>query len=84
MNLHGWEYADLETDMGKSSLFELLAMYKAVRDLFSSKCLEQVKYEENLSELGKKNLETECEFLDGSLMRIAMEIADRMIKKETT
>lgn len=84
MDLYGWEYDKLEKAMAKSNLFELLAMYKAVKEAFSNKCLEQVKYEENLSELGKKNLEAECEFLDGSLMRIAMEIADRMVKKENT
>ena len=78
MNLGGWDYYDLQKEIQKCNMFELLLLYRREKKKFQEKCVELINNGESLNDLGKEKIEKECKFLEGSEMKIALEIADRM------
>lgn len=80
MNLHGWEFQELEKEMREASVSELLEMFKQKSKLYSEKCSEYFIHAHNLEEVDKEELEKECVFYDKSRLKLALRIAENLTK----
>lgn len=80
MNINSWDYYDLEKEMQGATVGKLLELYKREDKNYSDKCSEYFNYMSKLSEEDKQKLIKECEFFEGSRMKVALSIAENLTK----
>ena len=78
MNLNGWEYYELEKEMGNSNFAQLLELFKRESKKYLDGCNEYVKNLSNLNKEGKEKLESELNFIAGGKLKIGLRIAEIM------
>lgn len=78
MAINGWEHYELEKEIAKSNMAQLLELFKREDDSYSKKCGEFVTVLSGLTEEGKKKFEEECELLEERRIKVALVIAEKL------
>lgn len=79
MNLHGWEFHELDVSMRGKNHAELLTLYQQKHEQYVNKCVEFVDASKDIDSDTRHDIERECEFLDKCRAKIALRIADQLI-----
>lgn len=78
MSRNGWEHYDLQKEVNKSNIAQLLEMFKRESEKYDLKCVEFCDFDGKLSEKVKENILSECEFLQEGRILISLELTKRM------
>ncbi|MEK4025457.1 hypothetical protein [Sporosarcina sp. FSL W7-1283] len=80
MDLNSWDYHELGKEMRYASIFKLLELFKREDEKYNSKCVEFVDITKNLNKEDRQAIEDECQFYEGSKLKIALKIAETLTK----
>lgn len=75
---NGWEHYDLEKEMLKCNIAQLLELYKTEYEKYLAKCKIYFDSLPSLTKEGKKKMEEECALCDEARTKVALRIVEQL------
>lgn len=84
MERNGWEHYELEKEIAKSNMAQLLELFKRESDKYTQKCIEFAKSLSKLTDEGRKEIEDEARLLHEGMQKISLVIAEVLTDTKRT